>query len=360
MAHMQKFSRGAIGHMLGHYDRSKEVSGLKIPVNTVLNYNLAYNDQPLNQLDFIHQRLSEIRVQNRKDVNVMVDWVVTLPRSLNNQGPVDEDKFFREAYNFLSERYGKENVISAYVHMDETTPHMHFAFVPVAEDKKRDGFKLSAKEVVNRQDLRTFHKDLSDHMERVFGRDIGILNEATQEGNRSIEELKRATAQEELQKATLKTQEMLSNVKKLKKAMEVSKAKKKGIESEIEALQAKYEGRQMRINEITQIKPEYGKGLFGNIKGISGVSVSDIEKLKAMAIEGLEAKDRLERLQGDYERVKRLVPTFEERTAEAREKAILREKAQAFDRLPDDVKRQLLPQKIKVQEIRLGKRKKIE
>lgn len=184
--------------MLRHYDRSKEVPELKAPVNTVLNYNLAYNDQRLNQLDFIHRRLSEIRVQHRKDVNVMIDWVVTIPQSLNNQGLADEDRFFREAYNFLTARYGKENVISAYVHMDEVTPHMHFAFVPVTEDKKRGGFKLSAKEVVNRQDLRTFHKDLSDHMERVFGRDIGILNEATKEGNKSIADLKRSEARKSL------------------------------------------------------------------------------------------------------------------------------------------------------------------
>ena len=39
----------------------------------------------------------------------------------------------------------KENVISAYVHFDEVTPHMHYAFVPVVEDKKKGGYKLSAK-----------------------------------------------------------------------------------------------------------------------------------------------------------------------------------------------------------------------
>ena len=75
----------------------------------------------------------------------------------------------------------KENVISAYVHFDEVTPHMHYAFVPVVEDKKKGGYKLSAKEAITREDLRTFHKDLSNHMERVFGRDVGILNEATKE-----------------------------------------------------------------------------------------------------------------------------------------------------------------------------------
>ena len=48
--------------MLGHYDRSKEVPELACPANTVLNYNLASNDQQKNQLDFLHQRLSEVKV----------------------------------------------------------------------------------------------------------------------------------------------------------------------------------------------------------------------------------------------------------------------------------------------------------
>ena len=127
VAHKQKYTRGAVGHMLGHYDRSKAVPELKASVNTVLNYNLAYNDQPKSQLDFLHQRLSEIKVHNRKDVNVMVDWVVTIPQSLNDKGLENERRFFEEAYKFINNRYGKENVISAYVHMDETTPNMHYA-----------------------------------------------------------------------------------------------------------------------------------------------------------------------------------------------------------------------------------------
>ena len=81
MAHKEKYTRGAVGHMLGHYDRSKEAPELACPANTVLNYGSYGNDQQKNQLDFLHQRLSEVKVHNRKDVNVMVDWVVTLPQS---------------------------------------------------------------------------------------------------------------------------------------------------------------------------------------------------------------------------------------------------------------------------------------
>ena len=59
-------------------------------------------------------------------------------------------------------------------------------------------------------------------------------------------------------------------------------------------MEVKLQGRQLQIREVMEIKPEYEKGLFGSVKGIKGVTVSDIENLKATAIKGLEARDRLE------------------------------------------------------------------
>ena len=79
MAHVAKFGAGASGHMISHYDRSKEnISGNIDWDRTHLNYNLA-PEREGSQLDFIHQRLGEIKVQKRKDVNVFCDWVETLP-----------------------------------------------------------------------------------------------------------------------------------------------------------------------------------------------------------------------------------------------------------------------------------------
>ena len=201
MAHIAKYKKFALGHMLNHYARSKDIEKAVVRSNdnidasrTHLNYNLAEHQQ-LIQLDFVHKRLSEIRVQNRKDINVMLDWVVTLPKLLNSD---EQERFFRETYNFLNERYGKENVISAYVHLDEITPHMHYSFIPVVEDKKKGGYKLSAKEKITKNDLKSFHFDLSKYLKNSFGRDVGILNEVTKYGNKEIAELKRESIYENI------------------------------------------------------------------------------------------------------------------------------------------------------------------
>ena len=191
MAHLEKYTAAAAGHMFAHYDRTHSSSTSNIDESrTHLNYNLAEKDQPLSCLDFLHKRMSEIKVLKRANVNVMCDWVITAPESLT---PEELPLFFDECYKFLNARYGKENVISSPVHMDETSPHIHYNFVPVVTDKKKGIPKLSAKECITRKDLNTFHPDLTKHMTAVFGRDIGILNRATVGGNKTIKQLKQTS-----------------------------------------------------------------------------------------------------------------------------------------------------------------------
>ena len=76
---------------------------------------------------------------------------------------------------------------------------MHFAFIPVVTDKKKGDLKVSAKELITRKHLQEFHPKLENHMKKVFGRDIGILNDATKAGNKTINELKGETIKKELE-----------------------------------------------------------------------------------------------------------------------------------------------------------------
>jgi len=201
MAHVAKYTKVSSGKLMAHYDRRK-VDGKYIKFGNTdidttkshLNYNLAPGSE--NQFKILEKRLSEIYVFKRADVKVMADWAVTLPKYF----PRDkEQEFFEKSYNFLSERYGEENVISSYVHVDETTPHMHFSFVPVVFDKKKERYKLSAKEKLNVMDLRTFHKDLELKLSSHFEFEVGVLNGATLAGNKSITDLKLETAMEKLE-----------------------------------------------------------------------------------------------------------------------------------------------------------------
>ncbi|MBR6636660.1 MAG: plasmid recombination protein [Phascolarctobacterium sp.] len=212
MAHAMKHTKAACGHMFAHYDRSAEnISNENIDRSkTHLNYNLAVHQQ-MDQGEFVRQRCSEVYCHNRKDVNVMASWVVTAPKDM----PEHEYKqFFQSSYNFLCERYGKDNVVSAYVHMDESQPHLHFAFVPVVYDKKKDRLKVSAKVCVSRSDLQSFHTDLDNYLQKVFGRDVGVLNGATREGNLTMPQLKEQQAKaDELAKQNAEAEARLNALK---------------------------------------------------------------------------------------------------------------------------------------------------
>lgn len=191
--HVAKYNKSATGHMCAHYERRKDDRGEYIKFGnqnidlsrTHLNYNLAPEH---DQIEFIRQRTSEVKCQKRADVNIMCDWVVTAPEGLD-RGHLKE--FFKASYDFFEKRYGQENVISAYVHMDETTPHMHFAFIPVVFDKKKEIYKVSAKQLLTKTELKRMHPDLTRHLKEEYswGRNLKILNGATAGGNRTVAEM---------------------------------------------------------------------------------------------------------------------------------------------------------------------------
>ncbi len=195
--HLEKYTKSQTGQLQKHYQRplDRDYSNEKIDLNkSYLNYNLAPDRGDISQ--YLDNRLSEVKHLNRKDINVMCDWIVTLPQEKDYKG--DEKQFFQESYNFLANRYGEQNILSSYVHKDETTPHMHFSFIPITVDK--DGKeKLCAKEVIDRKELKTIHKEMQHYLEKELQEPCKLINGATANGNKEILELKNQQLEKELQ-----------------------------------------------------------------------------------------------------------------------------------------------------------------
>jgi len=287
MARVAKYNKTQVGGLVRHFERAKvketgeyiKFSNQDIDVSRIhLNYNLAKNK---NQLKFINQRCSEVKCLNRKDVNVMCGWIITLPKDLKDEK--DEKRFFEECYKFLNYRYGEQNVISAYVHKDETTPHIHYAFVPIVKDKKLGIEKVSAKELLNKKDLQSFHNDLDNHMQQVFGRDIGILNEATKEGNKSIKELKRKSAIERLSEVDKIAKQKLSDTDKaLKNASVKISDMRSGINvllNDKNVLEKQIDIYNKTLDSHADIESIGSKNIFGKVT----MSLEDSNKLKKQA-----------------------------------------------------------------------------
>lgn len=195
-----------------------------------LNYDLCQKDG--DTLSRLRDRLDEVYCMERKDVKACCEWIVTLPENLKELPENEQREFFEKTYEFLVNRYGGEkNVISANVHMDETTAHMHFDFVPVVWDEKKQREKVSAKEVLTRKDLQSFHQDLDDFLKAEISGiyQNGILNDKTI-GIEDVKDLKKYSEKIAEEKKNLE-----QGIQSLKKEIEDRKKESLALSEKIPA-----------------------------------------------------------------------------------------------------------------------------
>ena len=139
-----KHKGGASKALSAHHERTKEIyaSNPDIDKNrTIQNYHLVTPHWSYEQE--IRHRLRMAGCRVRKDSVKFVDTLVTVSPGFAKAHESEMPEYFNRAFDFLKERVGEENIISAVVHMDEKTPHLHLCFVPLTKDKR-----LSAKEIL--------------------------------------------------------------------------------------------------------------------------------------------------------------------------------------------------------------------
>ena len=139
-----KHKGGASKALSAHHERTKEVYASNPDIDksrTVQNYHLITPRWSYGQEIRHRIRMAGCRV--RKDSVKFVDTLVTVSPGFAKAHDAEMPEYFNRAFDFLKERVGEENIISAVVHMDEKTPHLHLCFVPLTKDDR-----LSAKEIL--------------------------------------------------------------------------------------------------------------------------------------------------------------------------------------------------------------------
>ena len=198
MAHVEHYKLSDARRLANEWTRDRAYTcqdGRIDPARTKYNYTLddreRYNmkaKRTFSLVGVLKGRLGEVAHSNRKDLNVLSDWVITCPQELL----FDEQKqrrFFDVAYSFVCDRYGRDNVLQGFVHMDETTPHVHIPVIPVMNGR------VSSKAVFTRKELTSFHNDLDKVIEREFGVK-GLIKNGRTKGNYTLKELKERTKDE--------------------------------------------------------------------------------------------------------------------------------------------------------------------
>ncbi len=145
-----------------HHERQKEQYASNPDIDTSRSkYNFHIVKPEGRYYHFIQSRIEQAGCRTRKDSTRFVDTLITAsPEFFKGKSPKEIQAFFQRAADFLIGRVGRENIVSAVVHMDEKTPHLHLTFVPLTKDNR-----LCAKEIIgNRANLTKWQDDFHAYM----------------------------------------------------------------------------------------------------------------------------------------------------------------------------------------------------
>ena len=163
---IEKRKLGSVTHINNHHERLKEKykSNEDIdPERTHLNYHLVEPEGKYREKAL--ERIKEVGAKRRKDSVVMQDVLITASPDWIDAKSYDEQvEYFDHAFDFISDRYGRENILSAVVHMDEAHPHMHLVFVPITPEGK-----LSSKTLMGGpKGMEKLQDDFHEHMVKKY------------------------------------------------------------------------------------------------------------------------------------------------------------------------------------------------
>jgi len=176
---MKKIS-GGLGGIAKHiYRDGKSKSNPDIDVSrSAENFSLLDGDPDPHLEKKFQERISQLSGQKtktgkqrkiQKNAVKICDFVVTAsPEELAKMTPDEQDGYFLAALRYLEDRYGKENILYAQVHLDEATPHLHVGVMPVVKDK------LCAKELFTKQEMKDLQEDFFYNISSVYDFDKPI------------------------------------------------------------------------------------------------------------------------------------------------------------------------------------------
>lgn len=122
-----------------------------------------------NWLQDINNEIKTAGAKTRANSVLALDTLYTASSEFF-QGKTNEenDKFFQDCLKFHNEHFG--HIISAVVHYDETTPHMHIISVPLTKDGR-----LSARDVIgNKSKMSKTQDSFFEQVGRGYGLERGI------------------------------------------------------------------------------------------------------------------------------------------------------------------------------------------
>lgn len=251
---MEKYKRGDIVGIERENERDENYKSTRNPQIDKSRTHLNYHTLPHEKkyLAFIDERIKELAPKRKiKDDAVLITSFIlgSDKEFFGGISPETQKQFFDDCTEFFAKRYGKENVVSAVVHLDESTPHLHFNLMPVT------GGRLCAKELFDRTALRDLQTDFYEAVGKKYGLERGKEGSTAKHLDTIAYKTKKMTEAaeakireaEEAQVAAKPAKELLKSYESAKSEKIPFSGKKK--ETEIIALRTK-NGELQRKNDI--------------------------------------------------------------------------------------------------------------
>lgn len=134
--------------------------------------------------DDVKKRIADIQSRQKRkircDAPVAIEYMITAsPEAMARLSKQEQERYFAECLSFVEARHGVGNRLSAVLHLDETTPHLHMLVFP-----EREG-KLDAKSFFKLPALTALQDEFAIKVGRQFGLERGVrLSELLEKGEK--------------------------------------------------------------------------------------------------------------------------------------------------------------------------------
>lgn len=210
----EKLTRAEVNGKCTHNDRKAKCHTNKDidPTRTHLNYYIKKNNYTYTKEFDKLRKEQNLAGHLRENSIIMCQMIFTSDQEFFDRiGEQETKRYFDECYKFICnyKNLGEKNIISAVVHLDEGTPHLHLMFVPVVHTKDKTGKpikKICARDFwKGRDSYRKLQDAYFEHVKsKGFDLERGLYVEETNRKNLSVEEFKKVTNY-------AKTKEILKN-----------------------------------------------------------------------------------------------------------------------------------------------------
>lgn len=272
-----------------------EYNNKVVPGMDIFNVTLKESN---NWLQDINKEIQAAGAKSRSNSVLALDTIYTAsPEFFQGKANAENDKFFQDCLKFHESRFG--HIISAVVHYDETTPHLHVISVPLTKDGR-----LSARDVIgNKAKMSKTQDQFFEQVGRGYGLERGIHMDGQEKKQHisaqehQLREIKQKIAREQEHLEAIEHSEETARTR----AQEYRRTAAK-LQKEVEQLQEERQAQHKSLLLLTEAKHKAQK----EVKGLNYTLQKEKAEFEAITADIRQANKDLEALKAEQEKTQEI------------------------------------------------------